>query len=167
MELGVVIANNTKILNGFIYYGEIEASRDFYWGREKAHGMDYSFLKKHGWSQRRLGNALRGLICDFSVTEVVGFGSDIQELLNRLTLNIPYRNVSLPIWKERVLKEYHKVAEDAKRGEVPVAGCRCRWRTVHPFPITPKQEENRAGGAHCALYDALEVCLADTNIHFM
>ena len=81
---------------------------------------------------------------------------------------MPYTNISLPKWIERIHKPSHMQANRAKTSQSSVAGINCPYNTLHHPTITvgkknkaptESQVAKSSNGSHCSFYDIYELYL--------
>lgn len=168
VELGIVIFKRVedvaggKILCASVTYGAVIDEADFWRGRHYCHGLNSIQLQEKGKSQADLGISLRRAIILHNVNEVVGSGPDIPAYLRRHSLPMfTYRDCTLPRWSVRVNCSSHQRAREAKQMEHRINGVCCKASTMHNHPVHFRTKERVQHRAHCALYDALELCLYD------
>lgn len=171
VEVGLILIDREKeiILDAAVLYGHVHNYDEFKRARQHCHGMHYEFLNSNGYSIAELGQSVHELICEnWKPNEIVAHGTDCQRYLaNTAKVHITFRNCELPSWKIRHDLECHKKAFEMKIADDWVKDfsgrllAKCdRWQ-VHPYSIKSDSFIKRVHGAHCALYDAMEVAFFD------
>jgi len=164
LEFGIVYAKNKSIFHSNVYYGQIVDQHEFYCGRAHVHGLNKNFLSEHGYWQDQLLEKIHNDLDLFEVTEIVGNGKDIEQLVRFLWVEeyITYRDISLPVWDIRISAIPHLQAWSAKLHKKNISGERCNIHIVHNYELSQAKKLTKdVFGAHCALYDAYEVALFD------
>ena len=94
--------------------------------------------------------------------------SDIARLLKHNNCKNRYKNIYLGDWVARDSNISHKLARDSKIKSEPILGVACNYASLHSIPLsfrkmTPSVIKKIRHGAHCSLYDCLEVYEAVKN----
>lgn len=172
VEIGLVLVDRERqeITNAEVFYGRVCDFKDFLRSQRYCHGLSYHYLESNGYGSYELCKRVARLLCDeWKPDEIVANGDDCQRYLRQQAgvLFIPFRNCLLPPWNERDRLVCHKAAFHMKANSLCVDGkVSCNWEEVHHYPIHSTNILKEAHGAHCSLYDALEVALFE-NVHLM
>ena len=163
-EVGLILVDREKpaILKAEVLYGKIYDFLEFKRGRRFCHGMSRTFLDEHGLTWKCLVDSVKHLIGEWKPKEIVSHGRDCLLFCACCNVNLPWREVNLPCWIDRDKEKYHQIAFDYKRRNALIENTfsSCRQDVVHPGRLEQGQHPIKLKhGAHCALYDSLEIAL--------
>jgi hypothetical protein len=94
--------------------------------------------------------------------------SDIARITERWNIDLIYENVYLGDWRFRPQFHSHLVANKCKHDSINICNISCDFKKIHCIPFKlPKKKDNinttqlakLDHGAHCSLYDCLELYL--------
>ena len=165
VEVGLVLVRDNQIRDSSILYGQISDENDFNRGSRYCHGMSRAFLNSRGDPPEQLCDKVALLLLGcWKPGEIVAFGEDCRKFLARCNVHLPFRNLMLPVWKERDAAPYHKTAFELKSRSALIGfpgSSFCCQSCAHPYPIIARNPVKAKHGAHCAFYDSVELALCD------
>ena len=153
-------AQTREIVDVYHAYARTEHG-DFY-SRRHIHGLSVIYLNEFGFQSEK------SLIYDFkkwlsSKDVLVMYANNPTK--EKTALNLPVRDMELPVWKERISMFANQTANAFKKKSVPVLNKTCpkeAHAAFHYYPVrnnTSTELAKRSYGYHCALYDAFELYL--------
>ena len=161
VEVGLVLLcrETHNILDARVFYGKVVNVGEYKNGR-CCHGMCRAFLED-GLCPDDMRAAVRELLgMEWNPKLICANGTGCRRFLRRCRVALPFINIELPPWVERDGMSYHRIAFVLKKQSAPIHKVSCNQKEAHPFPIRTRNELKKHL-AQCALYDAVEVALAD------
>ena len=136
-----------------------------------SHGIDSTELSKitNLTSKKLIELALKFLSKDIVViSNDKNPNSDIANLFRKNNFRIRYKNIYLGDWADRDTNASHEISRIGKFNNRPILGVSCNFNRLHRVPLFFRKTTNTAKkkllhGAHCSLYDCLEIFEAIRN----
>ena len=132
------------------------------YARRHIHGLSVSHLNANGFpNEKTLIDNFKKWLRGKDI--LVMYANDPSK--EKTILNLPIKDINLPIWKERVAMFTHQTARAFKKNSVPVLNKSCP-KEAHSaylgFPLrrnTDTELAKSSYGYHCSLYDSFELYL--------
>lgn len=151
-----------EIVDVFHHYVKYPFIEDYdAWSRRHVHGLDINFLEQYGYDcEHDLLSAFNDWLKHHPHDSMFANAPKREEEL----LGFPVSDVSLPPWKDRVSCLSHRLALSLKQNAISICDVTCdahgsflKWRSNHPFQMTPTDFAKQEFGFHCSLYDCVEI----------